>query len=487
MLDQSTIHEANSDGSNGAKPSQTCTLAEYITNNGAIHWRNLLRAFFDLSFALETRLSDPASPHGAINMSTLQLRDSGTESDIVINPSPQLQASDAATTSGTTASAGAVPKTGVQENGLFFNECYMSPEECLTQKLDNRSDIYSVGCIMYHCLTGAPPFMHSNREHLKEMQVIEYPLAPGRRFQRIRIPDEVDQLVLKCLEKDPARRFQNAKEFRAEIGKTLQLEDRSDEFYRITDKDRKIFFTVCAVVAVLILAGAGIYSLVSSEDFNNVVRRTSERQRKRYFLSVEAGPLFLKQLDFKYHSPRPDREPLELTQKGGEIVLFATTLKNSIKDAIKEAIHRKLLLAAIDLEKQDLSGAELQGGAMPSAFLSGARLDGANLSAAQLKQSTCIGTSFKNAKLKGCTLLQANLSKAIFDDANLDSAVLINADLSGASFKNADLENALLLGAKLEGADFSNANLAGATFGKKNLKEAALSEQQLKQIHTIAD
>ncbi|MGL1446836.1 serine/threonine protein kinase, partial [Vibrio parahaemolyticus] len=49
-----------------------------------------------------------------------------------------------------------------QTGDIFGSPLYMSPEQCLGNKLDARSDIYALGCVMYETLTGHPPFEASN-------------------------------------------------------------------------------------------------------------------------------------------------------------------------------------------------------------------------------------------------------------------------------------------------------------------------------------
>jgi serine/threonine-protein kinase len=86
---------------------------------------------------------------------------------------------------------------------------FMSPEQCRGAGLvDARSDIYALGCVLYMLLTGRPPFDADGPGEIIAMHLREPPRPPSR--YRAGIPAAVDQLVLRCLEKDPAARFPSA-------------------------------------------------------------------------------------------------------------------------------------------------------------------------------------------------------------------------------------------------------------------------------------
>ncbi|HEX4450834.1 MAG TPA: serine/threonine-protein kinase [Kofleriaceae bacterium] len=88
---------------------------------------------------------------------------------------------------------------------------YMSPEQCSdTSKTDHRADIYSLGCVLYHLLTGVPPFdLHGfgaiAAAHLHDPVTPPSTLIPH-------LPIELDAVVLRCLEKAPGDRFQTMSE-----------------------------------------------------------------------------------------------------------------------------------------------------------------------------------------------------------------------------------------------------------------------------------
>jgi serine/threonine protein kinase len=96
---------------------------------------------------------------------------------------------------------------------------YMSPELLRGVTADLRSDIYAVGCIAYELLTGDPPFSGGLHEILQQhLNAAPQPLRARR--PDAWIPPELEKLVLRCLEKEPDRRFQTAHDLLHELRRT---------------------------------------------------------------------------------------------------------------------------------------------------------------------------------------------------------------------------------------------------------------------------
>lgn len=81
---------------------------------------------------------------------------------------------------------------------------YMSPEQCQGQQVDERSDLYSLGCVLYALLTGQPPFADGHPLTIMLQHLNAVPASP--RTIRPDIPSELDHLILELLAKDPAHR-----------------------------------------------------------------------------------------------------------------------------------------------------------------------------------------------------------------------------------------------------------------------------------------
>jgi serine/threonine-protein kinase len=90
---------------------------------------------------------------------------------------------------------------------------YMSPEACESKpNVDHRCDVYSLGVLLFQMLTGKLPFTGESMGEILVKQVVQPPPAP--RGLNPHIPPAVEQVVLRCLAKDPAARFQSARELR---------------------------------------------------------------------------------------------------------------------------------------------------------------------------------------------------------------------------------------------------------------------------------
>lgn len=107
---------------------------------------------------------------------------------------------------------------------IFGTPEYWSPEQASAQPLDERSDIYGVGIVLYEALTGWPPFSAHSYSDLvaKHLYALPSRLTPPAHCRRI--PREVQDIVLRCLAKDPVERFASAEEVGAALAAVAPLE-----------------------------------------------------------------------------------------------------------------------------------------------------------------------------------------------------------------------------------------------------------------------
>jgi eukaryotic-like serine/threonine-protein kinase len=171
------------------------------------------------------------------------------------------------------AKAGASDMT--QTGSIMGTAQYLSPEQAQGVAVDARSDLYSTGIILYELLTGRVPFDGDSAVTIALKQVNERPIPPSH-FNAAVTP-ELDGVVLRALEKDPARRFADADAFldalaaaRATLGLTAatQLAPPTDEHIyheRVVaqepvedDRDSRWWLWALAVVLVVAAVIAGV-------------------------------------------------------------------------------------------------------------------------------------------------------------------------------------------------------------------------------------
>lgn len=121
------------------------------------------------------------------------------------------------------------------ESQIIGSVYYFSPEQAKAEKVDKRSDIYSFGVILYEMCTGKLPFSGEDPLTIALMHVHQKPHPPKE--INADIPDSLNLIILKCLEKDPEMRYQNAIEVLSDLNKVF--DDQTGSFVRRND-ERKV-------------------------------------------------------------------------------------------------------------------------------------------------------------------------------------------------------------------------------------------------------
>ena len=145
---------------------------------------------------------------------------------------------------------------------------YMSPEQCQALPIDARSDLYSLGCVLYEMLTGEPPFTAEMPLAVTLKQVQEIPNTVTN--LRSDIPPRISELVLKLLAKAPRLRYQSATQLIAAIDRILNPSSapessRPNLFHLAhTNLSGKRSSVALAVIGACVLLSVGLVLLIGS-------------------------------------------------------------------------------------------------------------------------------------------------------------------------------------------------------------------------------
>ena len=152
---------------------------------------------------------------------------------------------------------------GITGSGVMIGTPeYMSPEQVEAKEVDQRSDIYSLGIIMYEMLTGRLPFEADTPFAVGVKQKSEMPKNPKE--YNPQISDDLSKVILKCMEKESENRFQNVSEVRSELEKIEQELPTTDRVIpkkkTLTSSEitvqfsmKKIIIPAFAVVALVVI------------------------------------------------------------------------------------------------------------------------------------------------------------------------------------------------------------------------------------------
>jgi serine/threonine protein kinase/Tfp pilus assembly protein PilF len=148
---------------------------------------------------------------------------------------------------------------------MIGTPAYMSPEQVDAKEVDKRSDIYSLGIILYEMIAGKVPFNGDTALSIAMKHKTEKPLDPID--FNAQMPLELNRVILKCMEKDKEKRYQDAKELLSELGRIEEEISTSEreipkkkpitlKAVKVTLKKR--WTMIAALFAVVVLAGMAI-------------------------------------------------------------------------------------------------------------------------------------------------------------------------------------------------------------------------------------
>ena len=179
-------------------------------------------------------------------------------------------------------------KTPVTEEGVILGTvAYMSPEQAAGKRLDARSDIFSFGSVLYEMLTGRRAFDGETKATTMAAVITLDPASPSGISRAL--PAEVERAVMRCLRKDPQRRWQNMSDLKVAL-QDLKEESESGQLQAVAAapvrKRRRAWLTV-ALAGLGFLAAVGLVAWLMLKPARGPVTGQPER------ITFEPGGAFL--------------------------------------------------------------------------------------------------------------------------------------------------------------------------------------------------
>lgn len=250
------------------------TLSQLISRDGPLSVEKAIPIFiqvcFGLAYAHELGIVHRDLKPSNIMVTKSDNTDGMTTVKIVDFGIAKLKAAEGTEVQGLT-------KTGE----IFGSPLYMSPEQCLGNKIDHRSDIYAIGCVLFEALTGLPPFMGNTALSTMMMHQSEKPPSLKEATLGKEFPAEIQEIVSRLLEKDPNARYQSFGALAHDLSLLQQgtsafalqkLQPTTEEHKKQNTKDELLFTVIVGTLAVL-LVGIAVYFFKDQADYKYYTQR----------------------------------------------------------------------------------------------------------------------------------------------------------------------------------------------------------------------
>ncbi len=147
---------------------------------------------------------------------------------------------------------------------------YMSPEQTMGKDLDGRSDIYSLGCVMYECVTGTPPFVGQSAVDTMHKQILQDAVPVDTVRPDLYIPERLKNVINLAMTKDVRYRYQHMRELQADLEdvnkgtmvNAVVPEIKDTGAWKRLVSGNMLYIGIAAAVVVIVGIGIGAFMLM---------------------------------------------------------------------------------------------------------------------------------------------------------------------------------------------------------------------------------
>jgi serine/threonine-protein kinase len=170
---------------------------------------------------------------------------------------------------------------------------YLSPEQARGEAADSRSDIYSVGCLLYELLTGRPPFLGDTPVSIAYQHVSADYISVSQLNSEL--PDGIDNIISGALSKEPLARYQSASEMLEDVDRL----DRGEAVKKKIPNKRRKSLIIGALVSLVVLIASGGYlisriptpvTLVTLSDVSGLTEDQARQALSGFTITVQRAP-----------------------------------------------------------------------------------------------------------------------------------------------------------------------------------------------------